>query len=443
MSQQINNQHALQEFLANLQNRDRIKAALVLEHLPFLEKRTQTRVLYELSKSPDEFSLPLLFFLARKSPELLRTQPELGQVLQTKAADNPVLTGTFLEQEKQPGSKEHLQLLNLLLAAPGAKVRRQAREKLQNLGEQALPWLAANLQSQNKALVLDSLEILSEMQSANALYPVRRLLHAHPEDANVRFSAYEALGRLPVSKGAYTLAAGLLDPASNVRLAAARALERNLEQGVLQGVQNMLQDKQERESVLSSLLEARCEGIILALLPNQELKQDIVLYLQQAHPDLRGFYQNLLQANGLQDLARDLEKQVQQSAGQGLVICCVDDSSLVLSLYSKQLFQLGLEPKLFQSSWAALEWLQENAADLVFTDLSMPELSGVELISKIRSEPALQGIVLVAVTAQEEAASRQELLQAGADQVLGKPFGLQDLQACLRSFFPDNKYLGP
>ncbi|MGM0424891.1 MAG: response regulator [Thermodesulfobacteriota bacterium] len=442
MSQQINNQHALQEFLANLQNRDRIKAALVLEHLPFLEKRTQTRVLYELSKSPDEFSLPLLFFLARKNPGLFQTQPELGQILKTKAADNPAWTGSLMQEGKEPGSKENLQLLNLLLAAPGASVRRQAREELQKLGEQALPWLAANLQSQDKDLLLDSLEILSEMQSENALYPVRRLLHARPEDPNLRFAAYEALGRLPVSKGAYALAAGLLDPAGSVRLAAAKALERNLDQGVLQGVQNMLQDDQERESVLSSLLEARCGGIILALLRSQEFRQEIVSYLQKSHPDLRSYYQELLQANGLQDLASDLQKEVQQSAGQGPVICCVDDSGLVLSLYRKQLFQLGLEPKLFQSALAALEWLQENSADLVFTDLSMPELSGVELIARVRRDPAMQSIILVAVTAQEESKSRQELLQAGADQVLGKPFTLQDLQNCLESFFPGNQSVG-
>ncbi|MFP4671742.1 MAG: response regulator [Desulfohalobiaceae bacterium] len=437
---QIDEQHALQEFLANLQSKDRIKATLVLEHLPGLGQRTRTRMLYELSKSPDRFSLELLFFLAHKSPQLLQAQNGLAQVLQSKAADNPQLTEALLQAEKHPQSRENLQLLNILLAAPGARVRRLARAELLQSGEQALPLLAGNLQSQDKDLILNSLEILSSLGTENALYLVRKLLHAHPEDPNIRFAAYEALSRLPVSKGAYTLAAGLLDPVWNVRLAAARALEQNLEQGLLSGLRNMLQDRQERGSILASLLEARSGQIVLGLLNSLEYRQEIISYLQASHPELRKYYQGLLQEHGLPDLAGQLqetETAAETAAEQGLVICCVDDSGLVLALYRKLLFQLDLQPQLFQSPAQAQQWLLQNPADLVFTDLSMPELSGVELIASLRQRFSSQDMALVAVTAQEEAESRQELLEAGADQILGKPFTLQDLSSCLQAFFPE------
>ncbi|MFW6179778.1 MAG: response regulator [Desulfohalobiaceae bacterium] len=434
----INDQHALQEFLHNLQTKDRIKAALVLEHLPWLGQRTRTRLLYELSKSPDSFSLDLLFFLAHKRPDLLQARTGLAQVLQTKAADNPQLTESLLQEVKHPQSKESLQLLNILLAAPGARVRRLAREKLLQSGEQALPLLAGNLQSQDKDLILNSLEILSSLGTENALYLVRKLLQAHPEDPNVRFAAYEALSRLPVGKGAYTLAAGLLDPAWNVRLAAARALEQNLEQGLLSGLQNMLQAQKERGSILASLLEAKSNQIVLELLNSPEYRQEILSYLQASHPDLRSYYQGLLQEYGLPDLAGQLQKTAAETTSeQGLVICCVDDSRLVLAMYRTLLFQLNLQPQLFQSPVQARQWLLKNPADLVFTDMSMPELSGVELIASLRQRYSSQDMALVAVTAQEEAASRQELLEAGADQILCKPFTLHDLSSCLQAFFPD------
>ncbi|MFW6217352.1 MAG: response regulator, partial [Desulfohalobiaceae bacterium] len=362
----------------------------------------------------------------------------LAQVLQTKAADNPQLTESLLQEVKHPQSKESLQLLNILLAAPGARVRRLAREKLLQSGEQALPLLAGNLQSQDKDLILNSLEILSSLGTENALYLVRKLLQAHPEDPNVRFAAYEALSRLPVGKGAYTLAAGLLDPAWNVRLAAARALEQNLEQGLLSGLQNMLQAQKERGSILASLLEAKSNQIVLELLNSPEYRQEILSYLQASHPDLRSYYQGLLQEYGLPDLAGQLQKTAAETTSeQGLVICCVDDSRLVLAMYRTLLFQLNLQPQLFQSPVQARQWLLKNPADLVFTDMSMPELSGVELIASLRQRYSSQDMALVAVTAQEEAASRQELLEAGADQILGKPFTLHDLSSCLQAFFPD------
>jgi len=73
-------------------------------------------------------------------------------------------------------------------------------------------------------LVIHSLNVLGDIGDEAAIPAIRSLLHNQPEDANVRFAAYEALGNLPVGKGAFVLAAGLEDPDSSVRAAQPRRL---------------------------------------------------------------------------------------------------------------------------------------------------------------------------------------------------------------------------
>ncbi len=434
----INPEYVLQEFLANVQSQDRIKAALVLEHLPGLPLQRQTRILYELSKSEDRFALPVLFFLARKNPELVQSQPRLKEIMQIKSADNPKVVQHLLEEDLSLDRRENLQLLNMLLAGPGTQVRRLAKDLLQQAEDKALPVLAANLHSKDQDLVINSLEIIAGMDNEAAQHPVRKLLHAYPENPNIRFAAYEALGSLPVPQGkSYTLATGLLDKVGSVRLAAAKAMEKNLDQGLLQGIQNMLQDPQERAGIINSLLEAKCSRITLVLIQDDQARLQIMSELQNAHPDLQAFFYQLFKANGLQELADQLQQDkpsIQES--RGATICCVDDSGLILSSYKKILYQLGIEPILFQDPIQALDWLQNKGAELVFTDLSMPGLSGMELVAALRQKYDPQEMTLIAVTAQSEPKQREELFEAGVDEVLAKPFALEDLKQSLQRHLP-------
>jgi HEAT repeat protein len=81
---------------------------------------------------------------------------------------------------------------------------------------------------------------LGEIGDASAIGPIRKLLDNHPRDANIRFAAYEALGLLPMERGAYALAAGLTDPVGNVRAAAARAVNGAFSEVLAAGVKNMV-----------------------------------------------------------------------------------------------------------------------------------------------------------------------------------------------------------
>jgi DNA-binding response OmpR family regulator len=74
-----------------------------------------------------------------------------------------------------------------------------------------------------------------------------------------------------------------------------------------------------------------------------------------------------------------------------------------------------------------LFFAQSNPYDLVLLDLMLPRLSGLDLLKKVRA--AEQGTPVLVLTARDEKESIIEMLDAGADDYLTKPFDLGELLA--------------
>lgn len=72
-----------------------------------------------------------------------------------------------------------------------------------------------------------------------------------------------------------------------------------------------------------------------------------------------------------------------------------------------------------------------QSADLVVLDLGLPDGSGLELCRELRDAGA--GLPILVLTADSEVATRVELLDAGADDFLGKPFAVAELRARVRA----------
>ncbi len=70
----------------------------------------------------------------------------------------------------------------------------------------------------------------------------------------------------------------------------------------------------------------------------------------------------------------------------------------------------------------ALERLRGEAFDLVITDWNMPEMTGLELLKKIREDHALKDIPVLMVTAEATKECVMEAVQAGVSNYIVKPF---------------------
>ena len=78
----------------------------------------------------------------------------------------------------------------------------------------------------------------------------------------------------------------------------------------------------------------------------------------------------------------------------------------------------------------ALESVQRRAPDLVVLDLGLPDMDGVEVVRRLRTDSDLPVLVLSARDAEE---SKVAALDAGADDYVTKPFGMDELLARVRA----------
>jgi len=78
---ELNTEHMIEEIQANIQTGDALKARLVLDHLGAVDKKTQNRLLYELSRGEMEFTVPLLNYLLVAHPELAAGLPIIRETL--------------------------------------------------------------------------------------------------------------------------------------------------------------------------------------------------------------------------------------------------------------------------------------------------------------------------------------------------------------------------
>jgi two-component system cell cycle response regulator DivK len=86
---------------------------------------------------------------------------------------------------------------------------------------------------------------------------------------------------------------------------------------------------------------------------------------------------------------------------------------------------------------AALEAIAAHRPDVILMDLSLPVMNGWEATERIRQNPALSGIRILAVTANAMAGDRERALRAGCDDYLTKPFRPTELVGALERLTAD------
>lgn len=85
------------------------------------------------------------------------------------------------------------------------------------------------------------------------------------------------------------------------------------------------------------------------------------------------------------------------------------------------------------SGLEAIEKLSLKPFDLVFLDLNMPDIGGIEVVEFIRSQDKLRTLPIIIVTTRGDEGSRARALEAGATSFLVKPFTPEVILAEARS----------
>ncbi len=102
----------------------------------------------------------------------------------------------------------------------------------------------------------------------------------------------------------------------------------------------------------------------------------------------------------------------------------VDDSRAVRMLLAKTLKELGYEVREAANGREALEVIEaeKSTLTLVLADWNMPEIDGLDMLKRLRQNPALSSLKVVMVTTETAIDCIAEALEAGANEYVMKPF---------------------
>ena len=115
-------------------------------------------------------------------------------------------------------------------------------------------------------------------------------------------------------------------------------------------------------------------------------------------------------------------------AGQAHILV-VDDEADLRELLEMNLSRQGYRVTVAADGRQALRAIAADLPDLVVLDVMMPELSGTEVASRVRSDPRTAGLPIVMLTAKSEEVDEIVGLTVGADDYIAKPFSVKVLVA--------------
>jgi two-component system chemotaxis response regulator CheY len=81
-----------------------------------------------------------------------------------------------------------------------------------------------------------------------------------------------------------------------------------------------------------------------------------------------------------------------------------------------------------ENGFEALRYLPREPYDLILTDINMPDINGLELVSFVKSNEAYRSIPLIIISTESSERDREKGLSLGADAYLVKPFDPEELR---------------
>ena len=116
-----------------------------------------------------------------------------------------------------------------------------------------------------------------------------------------------------------------------------------------------------------------------------------------------------------------------------LTLLIVEDDSAIRAMLVRFLLGKNFTVKEAENGEQALTILGNINPDIILLDWMLPDLSGPQIIKKIRKNPVQRDIPIIMLTARSEETDKIEGLDAGADDYMTKPVSLQELYARIRA----------
>ncbi len=137
---------------------------------------------------------------------------------------------------------------------------------------------------------------------------------------------------------------------------------------------------------------------------------------------------------GMVDTTANYQKSKLSIEGKVLL---VEDNSINQQVAKEMLQGMGLMVRVAGNGVEALEILYQESFDLVFMDIQMPKMDGLDATRKIRRDPYLKKLPVIAMTAHTMAGDKEECLSVGMDDHIAKPIDPDVLARTVRKWLKE------
>lgn len=122
--------------------------------------------------------------------------------------------------------------------------------------------------------------------------------------------------------------------------------------------------------------------------------------------------------------------------GQGMKkkILVVEDNELNMKLFCDLLEAHDFDTVQTRDGTAVLEIARESHPDLIVMDIQLPEISGLEVTRRLKADPGLAEIPVVAVTAFAMKGDEERIRDGGCQAYIAKPISVQRFIDTVRQF---------
>lgn len=118
---------------------------------------------------------------------------------------------------------------------------------------------------------------------------------------------------------------------------------------------------------------------------------------------------------------------------QDAKILVIDDDDLIAKMCSTALSRAGFRPVSALDGRSALTMAAEESPETILLDIGLPDLDGYEVLSRLKSDPALADIPVIMLTGRLDPDDVVQALDKGAHDYLRKPFDVAEMLARVRT----------
>jgi len=116
------------------------------------------------------------------------------------------------------------------------------------------------------------------------------------------------------------------------------------------------------------------------------------------------------------------------------LVLVVDDNEDNLLLLAVLLEPLDCALLTASDGHTALELAQRYQPALILLDMMLPDIDGMEILSRLRQNPGTAMVPVIAVTAMARAEDRDRILSAGFNEYVSKPYAVDEFEVLLRHY---------